>query len=373
LRSWPSDAAASFGDLPAGRHVVVASPQPPDAAGTDYDYVYNPLTQNFAYAARADLTPSGPPAGPWVYTANEAANSISVIDPVINQLVATIPLGDPDHHRPLYNGHIDVHGLLPSPDGRFLLATARGSSSVIAVDTHTNRVLSYVLVGREPHVATFYPGGREAWVAVRGERYLAVLDTSDPEDLRLTAKVLTVDGPSMVWFSPDGRRAYVGSQKSTDFLVYDAPRREAVARLTMPGPFSPFVVATAEGDEVWVTHKTVDKVSAIDTRTNRLKFTIDTGSRPNHLAFVGDRLFVTLGTGNAVEVWRRGDPPQRLQTVPTGQEAHGIWPSPDGRWLYVGHERTSDVWVLDTTALDAVAIIPVGEKPIDVVYVPSTA
>ena len=37
--------------------------------------------------------------------------------------------------------------------------------------------------------------------------------------------------------------------------------------------------------------------------------------------------------------------------------------------LYVGHEQSDDVWVLDTSDHSVVAQIPVGRKPIDVVYV----
>jgi DNA-binding beta-propeller fold protein YncE len=67
--------------------------------------------------------------------------------------------------------------------------------AVVAVDTASATVRGYATVGREPHVATFTPDGREAWVTVRGEAYLAIVD---PQTLEVTARVPSMPGPSMV-------------------------------------------------------------------------------------------------------------------------------------------------------------------------------
>ena len=165
-----------------------------------------------------------------VYTANEISNTVSVID-TDTGAVGTIPLGDEDHHRPLYNGHIDIHGMMPSPDGKQLWVTGRGSSSVIAIETGTKKVLGYLLPGREPHVATFTPDGKEAWVTVRGESHISVIDV---KKFKITEQIPTVNGPSMVMFSHDGKLAFVGSQKEANLAVIDASSRKTVATVPMP-------------------------------------------------------------------------------------------------------------------------------------------
>ena len=44
------------------------------------------------------------------------------------------------------------------------------------IDTATNAVKHVTYVGRSPHEAFFTPDGKEVWVTVRGENYVAVLD-----------------------------------------------------------------------------------------------------------------------------------------------------------------------------------------------------
>jgi YVTN family beta-propeller protein len=330
-------------------------------------------------AALAVSTTASALAG-TVFTANEVSNTVSVIDTGTRKLVATVDLGDENHHRPLYNGIIDAHGANLSPDGRLLAVTGRGSSNVVFVDTDSRRVVADVLVGREPHVPTFTPDGKEAWVTVRGRDYIAVIDTAS---LAVKAQIRTVNGPSMVWFSPDGRLAYVGSQKEPTVAMIDVASRRTIRTTQVVGPFSPFIKLSPDGKELWITHKTVDKVSALDAETFGVLKVIDVGPRPNHVEFVTvggqPRVYVTIGKTNLPGDQRGGEnvwviDRQSKAVVKTfgtgGKEAHGIWADETGRWIYIGHEVSDDVAVVDTAADRVVATIPVGKRPIDVVYRP---
>ena len=99
-----------------------------------------------------------------VYVGEQFSNTVSVIDPASNTFVGAIRLGDPQpgNMSPLYRGQLLVHGLGFSPDRRTLVAVSIGSNSVS--------------LGRSPHEAFFTRDGREVWVSVRGEDYIAVLD-----------------------------------------------------------------------------------------------------------------------------------------------------------------------------------------------------
>src|SRR5258708_38842044 len=150
-----------------------------------------------------------------VFITNEDSNTLSVIDPRTNSVDTTINLTSfdedprppfrfvtagviPAHaamiHKPLYHGCIDAHGAVPSPDGRLLATSGRGSSNVYlihalnkrvlgnapnpfaAASTNADRLSSGILVGREPHEPTFTRNGKELWVTIRGEDRLAILD-----------------------------------------------------------------------------------------------------------------------------------------------------------------------------------------------------
>ena len=117
-----------------------------------------------------------------VYAAEQFSNTVSVIDPASNQLVGVIRLGDPQptNFSPLYRGQVLVHGMGFSPDRKTIAVVSIGSNSVTFIDTATNRVLHTTYVGRSPHEAFFTPDGREVWVTVRGEDYVAVLDGKQP-------------------------------------------------------------------------------------------------------------------------------------------------------------------------------------------------
>ena len=113
-----------------------------------------------------------------VYAAEQFSNTVSVTDPADNKLLGVIRLGDPQpgNFSPLYSGQVLVHGMGFSPDHKTLAVVSIGSNSVTFIDTATNAVKHTTYVGRSPHEAFFTPDGKEVWVTVRGEDYVAVLD-----------------------------------------------------------------------------------------------------------------------------------------------------------------------------------------------------
>src|ERR1700690_3169104 len=110
-----------------------------------------------------------------VYAAEQFSNTVSVIDPLDNKLLGVIRLGEPSpaNFSPLYKGQVLVPGMGFSPDHHTLAIVSIGSNSVTFIDTATNSVKHTTYVGRSPHEAFFTPDGREVWVTVRGENYIA--------------------------------------------------------------------------------------------------------------------------------------------------------------------------------------------------------
>jgi YVTN family beta-propeller protein len=258
-----------------------------------------------------------------VFITNEDSNTIAVIDPRSNTVDTTINLTSFDEDprppfrfvtggivpapsamtaRPLYHGAINVHGLVPSPDSRWLATTARGSSNVYVIDTLARKVLgggvnpqaapsanperlsSGILVGREPHAATFTRNGKELWVAVGGEDRIAIVDVgaalkeSGGGLTRAVRGVLqTLNGPSRVWFSADGGLGFIASQKASTLAVlamnpdaegFSRPSGRALLNISAQDPlgFTPFLKTSPDGAELWCVHKLADRVSAWDAR-----------------------------------------------------------------------------------------------------------
>lgn len=342
-----------------------------------------------------------------VFITNEDSNTLSVIDPRSNSVDTTINLTSfdedprppfrfvtagviPPHaamiHKPLYHGCIDAHGAVPSPDGRMLATSGRGSSNVYLIDavnkrvfgntpnpfagpsTNAERMTSGILVGREPHEPTFTRDGRELWVTVRGEDRIAIFDVEQGGAIRF---VDTVNGPAQVWFSTDGQLAFVASQKVSRLDVFrvnrDArgnsqPQRAATLDLTVqdkPG-FTPFLKTSPDGRELWLSHKLADSVSVRSTTEpfGALDLIpLGAMARPNHVEFVenakGRVVYASLarvddgGPGGVassrIAVIDRAAPTGQRKVVNSffsrGREAHGLWTNPANDLLYIAHEQ----------------------------------
>ena len=356
-------------------------------------------------------------AGDRVFITNEDSNTITVIDPRTNTVETTINLTSfdedprppfrlvtagvmPAHaamiHKPLYHGCIDAHGAVPSPDGRLLATSGRGSSNVYLIDatarkvvgntanpfageaTNPERLSSGILVGREPHEPTFTRNGRELWVTLRGEDRIAILDVerakrqAGGEDAGAILRyVETINGPAQVWFDAKGTLAFVASQKVAKVDVFrvnaDANGNSRPERLTTldiaaqdkPG-FTPFLKTSPDGKEVWFSHKLADAVSARSTAEPfDLLDTVSLGNmaRPNHVEFVengrGKVVYATLarvddnGPGGVassqIAIIDRSARAGQRRVVGTffshAREAHGIWTNPENDVIYVAHEQ----------------------------------
>ena len=251
--------------LPARQHVGVRR-QAPFAAGAP----------DFAVSGRDR-----------VYAAEQFSNTVSVIDPQTNKNLGVIRLGDPQpmNLSPLYKGQVLVDGLGFSPDRKTLAVVSIASNSVTFVDTATNKVKHTTYVGRSPHEAFFTQDGREVWVTVRGEDYVAVLDGGD---LRRESRAFTVpNGPGMTIFSPDGRYGYVCSSFTPETVVVDTATHAIVGRVKQVSPFCPNIAATPDGEQVWLTLKDVGKVMVFDAKPPfQVLRVLDTGPITNHVNLV---------------------------------------------------------------------------------------
>lgn len=352
-----------------------------------------------------------------IFICNEDSNTLSVIDPSTNTIDTTINLTSfdedprppfrfvtggvaPAHaamvNKPLYHGAVAIHGAAPSPDSRLLATTGRGTSNVYLVDVEKRRVIgntanpqarpdtnperlsSGILVGREPHEPTFTRNGKELWVTVRGENRIAILDVERAlkEAGGVAAGAVrryvnTLNGPAQVWFSKDGKLAFVVSQKESKVEIFTVnpdgqgrsrPKRKIVLDLKAQDPFgfTPFEKTTPDGGEIWFSHKLADSVSAWDTGGRHAVLdhvALGDKARPNHVEFVenarGRAVYVSLarvddnGPGNVassqIAIIDRTEPAGKRKMVGSffthGREAHGLWTNPEGTRLYVAHEQ----------------------------------
>ena len=308
------------------------------------------------------------------YTSDQFSNTVSVINPASNKLLGVIRLGDPTpgNLSPLYRGQLLVHGMGFSPDHRTLLVVSIGSNSVSFIDTASNTIKYVTYMGRSPHEAFFTPDGKEVWVSVRGENYIAILDG---QTYREKSRIKVPNGPGMTIFSPDGKYGYVCSSFSPETVVIATATKQIVGRVKQESPFCPDIAATPDGKQVWFTLKDIGKVMVFNALPPfEVIKVLDTGPITNHVNFVrtagGQFAYVTVGGLNVVKVFRTSDLEQ-VATIETDALPHGLWPSGDGKRIYVGLENADAVAAIDTQENKVIATIPVGQAPQGVAYVPA--
>ena len=352
-----------------------------------------------------------------VFITNEDSNTLVVIDPRTNTVESTINLTSfdedprppfrfvtagvaPTHaamiHKPLYHGCIDAHGAVPSPDGKLLATSGRGSSNIYLIDavnkrvignapnpaagptTNPERLSSGILIGREPHEPTFTRNGRELWVTLRGEDRIVILDVEravkqmgGTDASAVLRYVPTINGPAQVWFNANGTTAFVASQKVAKVDVFrvnpDAAGNSRPERITTldisvqdKPAFTPFLKTSPDGGEVWFSHKLADALSCRSTRESfELQDTVSLGNlaRSNHVEFVenakGKVVYASLarvddgGPGGVassqIAIIDRSAKPGARKVVGSffthGRESHGLWTNPANDLLYVAHEQ----------------------------------
>ena len=306
-----------------------------------------------------------------VYTSNQVSNTVSVVDPSRNEFLGEIILGKPYPNvlSPLYKGQALVHGLRYSPELKMLAVVSIGSNSLTFISTETNEILKTIYIGRSPHEPTFTPDSKQVWVSVRGEAYVSVIDVKKMSEIK---RVTVADGPGMITFTPDGKLAYVCSSFTPEVDVVNTDNYEIIKRIPVVSPFSPNIFTSPKGDWIALTHKDVGKVTVLKTADMSVYKVINTGAITNHVVFcnVKNRLMmmVTIGGENKVRIFDVADDFKQTDTLLVGALPHGIWPSADGKRLYIGLEYGDMVQGINLETMTVMKPVQIGQSPQALVY-----
>src|SRR5213594_1661808 len=250
------------------------------------DTVPPPDTVNLYAAAGANaLSSIAARARPLVYVPNSHDGSVTVIDPRRYRVVRTFPTGNLPQH------------VVPSYDLTTLWVANNRGNSLTPIDPVTGREGTRVPVA-DPYNLYFAPDGRLAIVIAERRREL---DFRDAKTMALVQSLpLGCKGVDHMEFTADGRFAVATCEFSGQLVKVDLATRTVVGYLTLdPGG-------------------------------------LDSASMPQDIRSSPDgRVFYVADMkANGVylvdpEVFRR------LGFIATGKGTHGIYPSRDGRFMYI--------------------------------------
>jgi YVTN family beta-propeller protein len=293
-----------------------------------------------------------------VFVANESSNSVTVIDGDSYQVVGTV---DARNHA--------THDLAVSRDGRWLFATNLASGRLSAINTRALETVASIATGDRAHVVTLTNDNRQAWVANIGDNTISIVDTTS---FRILGTIGVGKGPTGLTFSRDGRFAYVSNQGDRTVEIIDTAALKVIKAIPV-GTNPHFLVLGPDG-RIWGTNTGGTDIYVIDPATQDKIASINVGPAPQQIAFgfkglQGPNAYVTVAGLNRVVVVSADPKNLRiLEQIDVGQRPNGISGNREGTRLFVVHEVSNDLKVIDTGSSSVLATVPVGRKPIRVVF-----
>ena len=286
-------------------------------------------------------------------------DAVAVIDVTQNRVLSTIPVPK------------GPHGLVITPDGRKVYVSSDGASTVSVIDTGKDAVVTTIDVGANPHGLAISRDGRKLLVSGFGSDRVLVIDTATD---KVTGEV-PVPQVHNGTLSPDGTRAWVGSQKQgeTAIVVIDLQTMTRVGALTLDK--TPRALdASPDGKRVYFTLAGVNAIQVLDTATNKIVAQVPVGASPHLAPPTPDgrwALAVVQGPGELAIIDTANN--SVAATVPVGKLPHWIAIGADGHTAWVANESSNDVSVVDLSTRAVTATIPVGNAPRKIAVQPVSA
>ncbi len=304
---------------------------------------------NAPATAAAPGTQAVKSTGPKAYIGLFKDNAIAVLDTVTNQVIKTIPVPT------------GPHGLVITPDSRWVFASSDGDSKVSVIDTGSDTIVKSIEVGKSPHGLALTPDGRLVLAAVFGASQVVFIDTSSYQVIGQVA----VPSPHNIAISPDGQTAYVAAQKqgAAGLAVINIQNKSQSAFLPLDKSpralnFSP------DGKRLYFTQAGVDAVQVLDPTSNQVTAHIDVGASPHHPLFVPDgsmALVVSQGPGELD--FLAPDTNVAFLSLAVGNMPHWIAVNPQGTTAWVTNEASNTVSIVDLQKFTVTATVPVGSGP----------
>lgn len=120
------------------------------------------------------------------WAANSSDGSVSIIDVAATKVVRTLDVKTGHSNR-----------LKFTRDGKLVLISDPGNNGLVVVDAASRKEVKRLNVGRQPEGILIAPDGAHAYIAVAGEKTIAVLDL---KTLEVSSRIPTGNGPDgMAW------------------------------------------------------------------------------------------------------------------------------------------------------------------------------
>jgi YVTN family beta-propeller protein/VCBS repeat-containing protein len=230
----------------------------------------------------------------------------------------------------------------------------QAANTVSVIDTTTNAVVKTITVGSRPTGIVASPDQTKVYVANGWSATVSVIDTTTNA---VTATIGVGGGPVGVAISNDGTRLYVSNASSNTVSVVNTATRTVISTINV-GAFPYGATMSPDGTRLYVNNQNSNTVSVINTVTSTVVATLAVGATPTSVAVGNTRALVTNQGGNSVSVIDTTTAtPTVISTIALGANTAptSVIFSKDGTVAYVANSNDT-VSVIDmTSATPAIA------------------
>jgi YVTN family beta-propeller protein len=350
----PASAPSTAASAPAAINTVPGMPGVPDASN-----LYSEIgTGKLSEAVRGHLQ--------RVYVPNLQSNDVWVIDPATLKVVDRFRVGvNPQHVVPSW----DLKTLWVANN-----AENTSNGSLTPIDPATGKAGKAIKVD-DPYNMYFTPDGREAIVVAEAFKRL---DFRDPKTMALKSSIDApeCDGINHADFSIDGKWAIFTCEFTGKLVKIDLVNRKVMGYLKLSkGRMPQDIRVSPDGKTFYVADMMADGVFVVDGPSLQETGFIPTGKGTHGLypSRDGKSLYVANRGSNKIHGPKRGAGSVSVIDFAT-QKVVANWPIPgggspdmgnvseDGKQLWLSGRYDNVVYVFDTTN-GKVSIIPVGKEP----------
>ncbi len=314
----------------------------------------------FAYGAWFAALPLVLPAADLLLVANKGDQTLSLVDPVAMQQIATVP-----------EDGKTAHEVAASRDGRWAFVPIYGDSGVglpgtdgsllRVVDLNKHAVTGTIDFGHgvRPHCAMIGPKDGLVYVTTELDKTVTVID---PVTCKIVGTIPTGSPEShMLAISPDGRRGYTCNVGPGTISVLDLEKRTLLTTIRV-APVIQRISVSMDGKWVFTADQTALRLAVIDTTTNTVHHSIPLpalgfGTTPTP---DGRSLLVTLPATNQIALVDLATM-KVVHTLEVPKAPQEALVRPDGAVAYVSCHTSHQVAVIDLANWKVTKLIEVGQ------------
>jgi YVTN family beta-propeller protein len=305
----------------------------------------------------ATIPTSGPaglqmtPDGATLLVANYFANTIAGIDPVQNQVVAQgIAAGQ---------GSNSFAVLEAPPQTLYRALVANQVSNTVSIlDLQTGTPVTSISVGRAPLGIALTPDGTRAYVSSQDDNTVTVIDTA--AGTTVGAPIPGIASPNSIAITSDGKKAFVISGTDQKMSVIDTALAHITATVTVPGGGGNSVTLSADGMKGYAICGPAHALAVFSPISLTVTKIVAAPGGPQYMALHPNlpRAFVSFPDEGTVREFDTGTEQFTGTVIKTGAWAQDLCFSPDGSRLYVCNLRENSISVIDSASKLVIATIP---------------